>query len=71
VFTWVFVPECTGKSLEEIDFMFNEHVPLRKFKTYRAHEQLEKALKEDAVLTVESVKEKEECVTVENAASKV
>lgn len=35
-FTWLFVPECKGKSLEQIDLMFNEGVPLRKFGSYQA-----------------------------------
>lgn len=43
-FTFFFVPECKGKSLEEVDLMFKEHVPLRKFKTYKADEFLESAI---------------------------
>ncbi|EQB57148.1 sugar transporter [Colletotrichum gloeosporioides Cg-14] len=34
VFTWFCIPECKGKSLEQIDRMFNEGVPLRKFGKY-------------------------------------
>lgn len=32
VFAWFCVPECKGKSLEEIDRLFLDGVPLRKFK---------------------------------------
>ncbi|KAJ0367919.1 hypothetical protein COL26b_011089 [Colletotrichum chrysophilum] len=35
VFTWFCIPECKGKSLEQIDRMFNEGVPLRKFGKYK------------------------------------
>lgn len=35
VFTWFCVPECTGKTLETIDRMFHEGVPLRKFGSYK------------------------------------
>jgi SP family sugar:H+ symporter-like MFS transporter len=35
VFTYFCVPECKGRSLEEIDLMFIEGVPVRKFRTYR------------------------------------
>lgn len=41
IFTFLFVPECTGKSLEEIDLMFLEDVPLREFGNYTAGEKLE------------------------------
>lgn len=32
VFTWFCIPECSGKSLEEIDELFLEGTPIRKFK---------------------------------------
>ncbi|KAG7110565.1 glucose transporter rco-3 like protein [Verticillium longisporum] len=35
-FTWLFVPECKGKSLEQIDLMFNRGVPLRRFGSYKS-----------------------------------
>jgi hypothetical protein len=34
VFTYFCVPECKGRSLEEIDRMFLDHVPVRKFRTH-------------------------------------
>lgn len=34
VFTYFCVPECKGRSLEEIDRMFIEHVPVRQFRTH-------------------------------------
>lgn len=34
MFTYFCVPECKGRSLEEIDRMFHEGVPIRKFRTY-------------------------------------
>ncbi len=33
-FVYFYVPECRGRSLEEIDIMFHEGVPLRKFKDH-------------------------------------
>jgi MFS transporter, SP family, sugar:H+ symporter len=35
IFTFFCVPECKGRSLEEIDRMFIESVPIRKFRTYQ------------------------------------
>lgn len=34
IYTYFFVPECKGKSLEEIDFCFYKKIPLRKFAAY-------------------------------------
>lgn len=34
VFVFWFLPETKGRSLEEIDEMFEAHVPSRKFRTY-------------------------------------
>ena len=31
IFSWLCIPECSGKSLEEIDHLFLERVPIRKF----------------------------------------
>lgn len=47
VFTFFFVPECKGKSLEQIDLMFHEHVPIRKFKSYESDERLENMMRKD------------------------
>jgi hypothetical protein len=35
VFTYFCVPECKGRSLEEIDRMFHDGVPVREFRNYR------------------------------------
>lgn len=53
VFTWCFVPECKGKSLEQVDMMFNSGVSLRNFGSYQfpalvtGHEQKELAMKQN------------------------
>lgn len=46
VFTFFFVPECKGKSLEEIYLMFMEKVPIRQFGTYKSEGLLEIGSKE-------------------------
>jgi hypothetical protein len=35
-FTYLCVPECKGKSLEEIDYLFQKNVPLRHFQRHNA-----------------------------------
>ncbi|TDZ30280.1 MFS transporter fmqE [Colletotrichum spinosum] len=40
-FTWSCVPECKGKSLEQIDRMFNDGVPLRKFGNYKPEDMFQ------------------------------
>lgn len=35
IFAIVAVPECRGFSLEEIDYLFMQKVPLHKFQTYK------------------------------------
>lgn len=34
IFTWFCIPECKGRTLEEIDRLFSDGVPLRKFRTW-------------------------------------
>ncbi|SCW00877.1 LAFE_0C13982g1_1 [Lachancea fermentati] len=41
IFTCFMVPECYGKSLEEIDFCFDKKIPLRKFGSYNVRESPE------------------------------
>ena len=36
LFTWFCIPECSGKTLEEIDELFLEGVSVRKFRKTRA-----------------------------------
>ena len=33
-FVFFFVPDCKGKSMEEIDWLFHNNVPLRQFRNY-------------------------------------
>ncbi|GKT89185.1 sugar transporter [Colletotrichum tofieldiae] len=44
VFTWFCIPECKGKSLEQIDRMFNEGVPLRQFGKYKAEDLFQSSM---------------------------
>ncbi|KAM5368937.1 hypothetical protein ACJZ2D_009246 [Fusarium nematophilum] len=41
LFSWFFVPECGGKTLEEIDELFIRGVPIRKFRTAVLNSDLE------------------------------
>ncbi|KAH8838822.1 hypothetical protein MCOR27_000508 [Pyricularia oryzae] len=41
VFSWFCVPECSGRTLEEIDRLFLEGVPIRSFKTHVLADQEE------------------------------
>lgn len=40
-FSWFCVPECSGRTLEEIDRLFLEGVPIRSFKTHALADQEE------------------------------
>jgi len=46
VFTYFCIPECKGKTLEQVDYMFHGRVPLRQFGSYQvpdfAHNEDEK-----------------------------
>ncbi|KAL1801703.1 hypothetical protein ACET3X_002045 [Alternaria dauci] len=35
VFTYLCIPECKGKTLEQVDDMFQKRVPLRQFRSYK------------------------------------
>lgn len=41
IFTWFCIPECKGKSLEQIDRMFKEGIPLRNFGKYKAEDMFQ------------------------------
>lgn len=41
IFTYFCVPECKGKSLEQIDLLFNQGVPLRSFGKEKNHDHVE------------------------------
>jgi hypothetical protein len=34
MFTYLCIPECKGKTLEQVDYMFQKKVPLRQFGSY-------------------------------------
>lgn len=55
VFTVFFIPECGGKSLEEIDELFLEGVPISKFGKTASRHHIE-AFEEDHEKTVPRVK---------------
>lgn len=60
VFTWFCVPECSGKTLEEIDELFLEGTSIRDFKTARSTHHVQQFRDEEngskvAVQTVESI----------------
>ncbi|KEF59268.1 uncharacterized protein A1O9_04112 [Exophiala aquamarina CBS 119918] len=46
IFTYYCVPECKGKSLEQIDLLFNQCVPLRSFGKSPNFDQVEESLDE-------------------------
>ena len=40
VFIYFCVPECKGKTLEQVDFLFNQGVPIRQFGKVNATEMM-------------------------------
>jgi MFS transporter, SP family, sugar:H+ symporter len=61
VFIYFCVPECKGRTLEEIDTMFNEKVPVRQFGTYPSfamHGSDEEGVVEKGAAGVVEVREK-------------
>lgn len=56
LFIFFCIPECKGKSLEQVDQMFQEGVPLRKFGQHKVGDMLEEGGKPD----VEFLNEKNE-----------
>ncbi|CAK7204953.1 hypothetical protein SEUCBS139899_007715 [Sporothrix eucalyptigena] len=53
VFTYFCIPECKGKSLEEIDVLFHQNVPLRQFGSFRSEDiELETDGKNNMVASV-------------------
>lgn len=56
LFVWFFVPECKGKTLEETDWLFKNHVPIRKFGKYQVpnlYSEHEAKVLEDNKTTIE------------------
>ncbi|KAM0417138.1 hypothetical protein ACHAPT_012845 [Fusarium lateritium] len=47
VFVYFCVPECKGKTLEQVDFLFNQGVPIRDFGKTDAAVMMQTALEED------------------------
>lgn len=47
VFVYFCVPECKGKTLEQVDFLFNQGVPIRDFGKTDAAAMMQSALEED------------------------
>lgn len=47
VFVYFCVPECKGKTLEQVDFLFNQGVPIRDFGKVDATEMMRSALEEN------------------------
>lgn len=51
IYVILFVPECRGRTLEQIDYMFEHKVPIRKFQTYDEFDvTLEKSTSDDKSL---------------------
>jgi SP family sugar:H+ symporter-like MFS transporter len=46
IFVFFFLPELKGRSLEELDYMFEAHIPTRQFKAYDTTSMLEEKRRE-------------------------
>jgi hypothetical protein len=51
-FVYTCVPECMGKTLEQVDFLFNQGVPIRDFGKIDASEMMCSTLEEDTLAKV-------------------
>ncbi|GJC83317.1 MFS transporter fmqE [Colletotrichum liriopes] len=60
VFTWFCIPECKGKSLEQIDRMFNEGVPLRQFGKYKAEDLFQSSVDDGEKGGIATARQEEE-----------
>lgn len=54
VFVYFCVPECKGKTLEQVDFLFNQGVPIRQFGKVDAAEMMRATQEEDGLGKVHS-----------------
>lgn len=56
------MPECSGRSFKDIDRLFRENVPLRKFHKYDLSKSGEEGLesKEDVQIVNQSLEKKED-----------
>ncbi|KAG5766783.1 hypothetical protein H9Q72_005155 [Fusarium xylarioides] len=54
VFVYFCVPECKGKTLEQVDFLFNQGVPIRQFGKVDAGEMMRAMQEEDGLGKVHS-----------------
>ncbi|RFN54002.1 hypothetical protein FIE12Z_1749 [Fusarium flagelliforme] len=67
VFVYFCVPECKGKTLEQVDFLFNQGVPIRQFGKVNATEMMRDAQGGDGLNKVHAGGEKSP-ITTEEAA---
>jgi hypothetical protein len=51
VFVFFFLPELKGRSLEELDYMFEAGVPTRKFSSFDSSQMVEQKRHEHGVTT--------------------
>ncbi|KAF4448945.1 hypothetical protein F53441_7714 [Fusarium austroafricanum] len=66
VFVYFCVPECKGKTLEQVDFLFNQGVPIRDFGKVDAAELMRSVQGEDNLTKVHSDHDKDTTVTAES-----